>query len=98
MSQIVRSTVNPKWLTREECAQVTENLRPILESLNVPVDPRVWQMRTPDSEIAPFIYTMARYMDQVEPESDWGEAAKRVWSLLEEQAKASASTPLARLV
>ncbi|MGN6369281.1 MAG: hypothetical protein ACTHN5_13555 [Phycisphaerae bacterium] len=97
LAQIVRTTVDPDWLPRAECEQVVNNLHPVLESLHVSLDPRAWQLRKPDPEIAPFMYTYARYMHCVQPDNDWDDAARRVWQQMETDAAGTGSPPLARL-
>ena len=97
LAQIVRSTADPSWLPRPECEEVVNNLRPVLDSLNVSVDPRTWQLRKPDPEIAPFMYTYARYMHCIEPDNDWDDAAQRVWIEMETDAQNLKTAPLGRL-
>ena len=98
LAQIVRTTVDPAWIPRAECEEVVNNLRPVLESLNVSLDPRAWQLRKPDSEIAPFMYTYARYMHGAEPDNDWDDAADRVWLEMESDAQNAKTTLSGRLV
>jgi hypothetical protein len=97
LAQIVRTTIDPAWLPRPECEQVMNNLRPVLESLNISLDPRSWELRKPDPEIAPFMYTYARYMHCIEPDNDWDNAAQRVWIQMESDARESKTAPLGRL-
>ena len=89
--------LDPAWLSRAECEQVVNNLHPVLESLHVSPDPRAWQLRRPDPEIAPFLYTYARYMQCLQPDNDWDDAAARVWQQMETDAAGASSAPLARL-
>jgi hypothetical protein len=97
LAQLVHTTVDPAWIPRAECEPVVNNLRHVLESLNVSMDPRAWQLRKPDAEIAPFMYTYARYMDRVDPGNDWDDAARRIWEEMEADAKHAESSPLGRL-
>jgi hypothetical protein len=94
LAQIVRATVNPDWLKRSDCEQVMATLHPVLESLALPVDARHWSLRNPDPELAPFVYTMARYMMPIEPENDWDTVALRIWSLMEANSRTAEISPI----
>ncbi|HUO08778.1 MAG TPA: hypothetical protein VM008_10790 [Phycisphaerae bacterium] len=83
LHQVVQSTVNPDWLKAPDCQRVIDHLRPVLESLAIPLDARHWELREPDPELAPFVYAMARYMRPLEPHNDWDAVAQRIWSLME---------------
>ena len=95
LHQIVQSSINPNWLPRADCEQVVDHLRPVLESLAIPVDARHWELRNPDPELAPFVYAMARYMRPIEPDLDWDAVARRIWSFLEESGVAQRFAPVA---
>jgi hypothetical protein len=83
LARAVGSTADPRWLYSEDCLATLAKLQPALDALGILPEPRRWQLRTPEPELAPFVYAMACYRAPLEPDADWEAVAERVWTLID---------------